>query len=75
MAATPRSAERSITVQALDRAGATVTIIGKTPLLVNKMSAKARNMLLLGGRKKSAAETAGDQAPPVRRVPGIDVCR
>ena len=47
-----------ITVQALDRAGARVTIIGKTPLLVNKMSAKARHTLLVGGRKKTAAERA-----------------
>ena len=47
---------QTVSIQALDRRKARVTIIGQTPLIVNKMSNKARNTLLLGGRKKTAAE-------------------
>ena len=57
MAAKKPSTETSI-IKPLDRRGATVTIVGKTPLIVNRMSAKARHTLLVGGARKTAAERA-----------------
>lgn len=55
--ATKASAElQEIHIRALDRAAIKVTIIGQTPLIVNKMSAKARNRLLLGAKKMTAAD-------------------
>ena len=40
----------------LDRQETTLRIIGTTPLFQNRMSNKVQQMLLVGGRKKSAAE-------------------
>ena len=56
MAAKPSST--TVLVPPLDRRSAVVTIIGETPLIVNRMSAKARHTLLVGGRRKTAAERA-----------------
>ena len=54
--ATTKPAQPEVSIQRLTPSVANVTIVGKTPLIVNKMSAKARNTLLLGGRKKTASE-------------------
>ena len=52
----PAKPSETIAIQALDRRKVLVTIVGETPLIVNRMSAKARHTLMLGGRRKSAAE-------------------
>lgn len=48
----------TISIKPLDRRVMQATIVGTTPLIVNKMAAKARHTLLIGGRKKTAAERA-----------------
>ena len=50
--------ETEIFLQALDHQILKVRIVGKTPLIVNRMSAKTRNILLLGGSPKTKADKA-----------------
>lgn len=58
MAKAAKSIETSVTIPALVRHTVKVRIIGATPLFMNRMAAKARQTLFLGGAKKTAAERA-----------------
>lgn len=49
----------TITIDPLKRGRLTLRLIGETPLYFNAMSAKAKRDLLLGGKRKTAAERAG----------------
>ena len=54
MPASPKSAE--IVVPTIERETITVGLVGDTGLYCHRMSAKAKRQLMIGGRKKSAAE-------------------
>ncbi len=56
MAAKKSIGSEVVDIPVLDQQRGIITIIGKTPLIVNTMSAKAKHTLMLGGRKKTAAE-------------------
>ena len=56
MAVREKSAE--IEVQALQRDVATINIVGRTPLILNRLSEKAKHELLFPKPKKNAAEKA-----------------
>ena len=55
----PARASDPMPIKALTFKRFTVDIIGTTPLLLNRMSAKVKAQLLLGGRKKTLAEKQG----------------
>ena len=46
----------AIVIQTVEREKVTIQLIGTSGLYCHRMSAKAKNQLMLGGRKKSAAE-------------------
>ena len=46
----------AIVIQTVESQKVTIQIVGKSGLYCHRMSAKAKNQLMLGGRKKSAAE-------------------
>lgn len=48
----------TITIEPLKRGFLTLRVIGDTPLYYNAMAAKAKRDLLIGGRRKTAAERA-----------------
>ena len=52
----PASTNKTITVERLDQRRFAVTLIGETGMFHERMSAKAKRQLMLGGRKKTAAE-------------------
>lgn len=56
MAKAKSSESQEINVDPLTRGKTTLRIIGTTPLFQNRMANKAREVLLLGGRKKTAAD-------------------
>ena len=55
---TPGSAVETIEIPALQRASIKLRIIGTTPMFQNRMSAKAQQQLLVGGRQKTKADRA-----------------
>lgn len=52
-------------ISALKRGRITVRLVGETPLYFNAMSAKARRDLLIGGKRKTAAERQEIKHDPV----------
>ena len=54
--ATKQAQQAEIVVAPITMQPIRVAIVGKTPLYCHRMSAKAKQTLLLGGRKKTAAE-------------------
>lgn len=48
--------QETIDIELLQRASVRLRLIGETPLYMNRMSEKARQQLLVGGRKKTAAD-------------------
>ena len=59
------SKDTHILIKRLETPGALVHIKGETPLILHRMSAKARHQLMLGGRRKSAAERLEIKHHPV----------
>lgn len=55
-----KSAETVINVAALRRGEITLRIIGMTPMYQHRMASKAKQQLLLGGTKKTAADKAAN---------------
>lgn len=53
-----KEVEQEIVVPALRRGIVKLRIIGQTPMFQNRMAAKAKQQLLVGGRKKTAADRA-----------------
>ena len=51
-------ATSTISIEEIRRDTATVTLIGKTGLYCHRMTTKAKHQLMLGGRRKTAAERA-----------------
>ena len=47
-----------ITIKEVEMESITVRLIGQTPLFINRMSAKAKRDLLLGGKVKTKADRA-----------------
>ena len=62
----PKQRDSTITVPAIDQRTITVTVAGLSGLLFNRMSAKARRTLLVGGRRKTAAEKLELKHDPAR---------
>jgi hypothetical protein len=56
MAIKKAETQSEIKIPALQQGGATLRIIGTTPLLQNRMANKVKQVLLVGGRRKTAAE-------------------
>lgn len=54
--ATAKNETAEIQVQPLKRATVKLRIVGQTPLFQNRMAAKAKQQLLVGGRKKTKAD-------------------
>lgn len=72
-----KKAESIIEVPPLHRGEIKLRIIGQTPLFMNRMAAKAKQQLLVGGRKKTAADKAKLKHDPLseyrdsmERLPG-----
>lgn len=72
-----KKAETEIHVPPLHRGKIKLRIIGQTPLFMNRMAAKAKQQLLVGGRKKTAADKAKLKHDPMaeyrdsmERLPG-----
>lgn len=72
-----KKAETEIHVPPLSRGVIKLRIIGQTPLFMNRMAAKAKQQLLVGGRKKTAADKAKLKHDPLseyrdsmERLPG-----
>lgn len=57
--------EQEIVVPELRRGIVRLRIIGETPMFQNRMAAKAKQQLLVGGRKKTAADRAQIKHHPV----------
>lgn len=53
-----KKAETEVTIAALEMARTTFRIVGTMPLFQNRMAEKAKQTLLIGGRKKTAADKA-----------------
>lgn len=60
-----KKAESEIHVPPLHRGEITLRIIGNTPLFMNRMAAKAKQQLLVGGRKKTAADKVSIKHNPL----------
>jgi hypothetical protein len=60
-----KEVEQEIVVPALRRGIVKLRIIGQTPMFQNRMAAKAKQQLLVGGRKKTAADRAQIKHHPV----------
>ncbi len=60
-----KAVEQEIVVPALRRGIVKLRIIGQTPMFQNRMAAKAKQQLLVGGRKKTAADRAQIKHHPV----------
>jgi hypothetical protein len=65
MAVKKETQETEIFVQPLKRGSVRLRLIGTTPLYQNRMAAKARQELLVGGRKKSKADRASIKHDPM----------
>lgn len=62
--ATKKAETGSIEIPVLKMGVTRIRLIGETPLFQNRMSAKAQQQLLVGGRKKSKAERADIKHDP-----------
>lgn len=60
-----KEVEQEIMVPALRRGVVKLRIIGETPMFQNRMAAKAKQQLLVGGRKKTAADRAEIKHHPI----------
>jgi len=60
-----KEVEQEIVVPALRRGIVRLRIIGQTPMFQNRMAAKAKQQLLVGGRKKTAADKAQIKHHPI----------
>jgi hypothetical protein len=60
-----KAVEQEIMVPELRRGIVKLRIIGQTPMFQNRMAAKAKQQLLVGGRKKTAADRAQIKHHPV----------
>lgn len=60
-----KKAETEIYVPPLHRGVIKLRIIGQTPMFQNRMAAKAKRQLLVGGRKKTAADKANIKHSPL----------
>jgi len=60
-----KAVEQEIMVPELRRGIVKLRIIGETPMFQNRMAAKAKQQLLVGGRKKTAADRAQIKHHPV----------
>lgn len=60
-----KAIEQEIVVPELRRGAVKLRIIGQTPMFQNRMAAKAKQQLLVGGRKKTAADKAQIKHHPV----------
>ena len=58
------SSSDEIVIKAIGQSKVRLRIIGTTPMFQNRMSAKAKNTLLVGGGKKTKAERAGIKHQP-----------
>lgn len=74
-----KKAETEIHIPPLYRGEIKLRIIGQTPMFQNRMAAKAKQQLLVGGRKKTAADKAKIKHDPLaeyrdsmERLPGDD---
>lgn len=60
-----KAIEQEIVVPELRRGVIKLRIIGQTPMFQNRMAAKAKQQLLVGGRKKTAADRAQIKHHPI----------
>jgi hypothetical protein len=60
-----KAIEQEIVVPELRRGIVKLRIIGQTPMFQNRMAAKAKQQLLVGGRKKTAADRAQIKHHPI----------
>ena len=74
-----KKAETEIVIPPLHRGEIKLRIIGQTPMFQNRMAAKAKQTLIVGGRKKTAADKAKIKHSPLdeyrdsmERLPGDD---
>ena len=58
-------ATTEVPVTPLKRASVCLRIVGRTPLFQNRMAAKARQQLLVGGQKKGRADRAAIKHDPL----------
>lgn len=72
-----KKAETEIHIPPLQRGEVKLRIIGQTPMFQNRMAAKVKNQLLVGGRKKTAADKVKIKHDPLaeyrdsmERLPG-----
>lgn len=63
--ASAKNETAEIQVQPLKRAAVKLRIVGQTPLFQNRMAAKAKQQLLVGGRKKTKADRAEIKHSPL----------
>ena len=56
---------KELTINQLQVDSITVALIGNTPLILNRMSAKAKQVLLVGGQRKTSAEKLEIKHNPV----------
>jgi hypothetical protein len=61
----PKQVETEIHVPELRRGVLRLRVIGQTPMFQNRMAAKAKQQLLVGGRKKTAADKAEIKHHPI----------
>ncbi len=61
-----KKAETTIFVPPLTRGVIRLRLIGETPMFQNRMSAKAKQQLLVGGRKKTAADKVNIKHAPLQ---------
>jgi hypothetical protein len=61
-----KKAEDTVYVAPLSRGVIRLRIIGQTPMFQNRMAAKAMQQLLVGGRKKTAADKANIKHAPLQ---------
>lgn len=66
MAAKPKTDTAEISIVPLRRGSTRLRIIGQTPLYQNRMAAKAKQQLLVGGQKKGRADRATIKHDPMR---------
>jgi hypothetical protein len=57
--ATKQSSENTVSITAVQSETIRIAVIGTSPLIFNRMAEKARQQLLMGAGKKTAAEKAG----------------
>jgi len=60
-----KKAESTIEIPPIHRGEIIIRIIGQTPMFMNRMAAKAKQQLLVGGRKKTTADKAKIKHDPL----------